>query len=302
MEFCVSEDGELTEATRAWPRWSATCGSTACIVIVLFAAFFAQASGAASQAPAPTPAAQFVAIAAGPFTMGADKSRDPMAFDNEKWSSTSGEGTVDEPEFFIARHEVTVAEFARFVQDSGWPADSRAMAGPQDHPVTYVSWPDALAYCRWLEQQLKASPTTPPQISQALTNGWRVTLPTESQWEKAARGTDGRRYPWGNGPRRDRANFGSQGTAPVGRFACPECAHGLSDMAGNVWEWTRSPLQPYPYTPDDDRANLEQDALWVIRGGGFADGPQLVRTTTRGAAEPGARRAFIGFRVVVSGR
>ena len=71
-------------------------------------------------------------------------------------------------------------------------------------------------------------------------------------------------------------------------------------MAGNTWEWTRSPYQPYPYDPSDDRAGLGQDALWVMRGGGFADGPQLIRTTARGAAEPGARRPFIGFRVVVS--
>jgi formylglycine-generating enzyme required for sulfatase activity len=71
-------------------------------------------------------------------------------------------------------------------------------------------------------------------------------------------------------------------------------------MAGNVWEWTRSPYQPYPYDPSDDRTGLDKDALWVMRGGGFADGPQLIRTTTRGAAEPGARRPFIGFRVAIS--
>ncbi|HWI20264.1 MAG TPA: SUMF1/EgtB/PvdO family nonheme iron enzyme, partial [Vicinamibacterales bacterium] len=76
--------------------------------------------------------------------------------------------------------------------------------------------------------------------------------------------------------------------------------YGLHDMAGNVWEWTRSPYQPYPYSEADDRANLMQDALWVMRGGGFADGPQLLRTTARGGAEPGARRPFIGFRVTVT--
>jgi formylglycine-generating enzyme required for sulfatase activity len=118
--------------------------------------------------------------------------------------------------------------------------------------------------------------------------------------EKAARGADARRFPWGNEPRRDRANFASGGTVPAGSIACPECAFGLADMSGNVWEWTRSPNQPYPYDPSDDRRGLEADALWIMRGGGFADGPQLIRTTTRGAAEPGARRPFIGFRVVIS--
>ena len=87
---------------------------------------------------------------------------------------------------------------------------------------------------------------------------------------------------------------------PAGSLACPECANGLYDMAGNVWEWTRSPLQPSPYDESNDRANLDADALWVMRGGGFADPPQLVRVTTRGAAEPGARRPFIGFRVAIS--
>jgi formylglycine-generating enzyme required for sulfatase activity len=230
--------------------------------------------------------------------MGTDKSTDPLAFDNERWSASQGGGTVDEAAFFIKRHEVTVAEFTRFAQATKWPVDQRALSAPADHPVAFVSWPDALAYCRWLDAQLKAQ--SPAELAAAIAGGWRVTLPTEAQWEKAARGSDARRFPWGNEPRRDRANFGSQGTVPAGRFACPECPYGLADMAGNVWEWTRSPLQPYPYDPADDRATLDRDALWVMRGGGFADGPQLIRTTTRGAAEPGARRPFIGFRVVLA--
>jgi formylglycine-generating enzyme required for sulfatase activity len=242
----------------------------------------------------------FVEIPAGPFVMGADRARDPMAFDNERWSPAQGEGTVDVPAFFIARREVTVADFSAFARSGKWNVDPRALSGPSDHPVAYVSWTDAVVYCRWLESTLKESASTSPPIAQALRDGWRVTLPTEAEWEKAARGGDRRRYPWGDEPRRDRANFGSGGTVPVGKIACPECAFGLADMAGNVWEWTRSPLQPYPYDAGDDRANLDADALWVMRGGGFADNAQLIRTTTRGAAEPGARRPFIGFRVVIS--
>ena len=245
-----------------------------------------------AQAPSPKPQVPsgFIEVPAGPFTMGADKATDPLAFDNERWSPSAGEGTVDLPAFFIAQREVTVAEFTKFAQAGQWNVDPRALSAPPDHPVTHVSWPDAIAYCRWLESTLKAS----------LPAGWRVTLPTEAQWEKAARGTDRRRFPWGNEPRKDRANFGTGGTVPAGQLACPECAHGVSDMAGNVWEWTRSPYQPYPYTEADDRAGLEQDALWVMRGGHFGDPPQLIRTTTRGAAEPGARRPFIGFRVAIT--
>lgn len=252
-------------------------------------AFFLLSVAALSAADADAPPG-FVEIPRGPFIMGADRARDPMAFDNERWSAAQAEGTVDLPAFYIAQREVTVAEFTRFAQATKWNVDPRALAGPADHPVTFVSWPDALAYCRWFESTTKSS----------LPAGFRVTLPSEAQWEKAARGGDRRRFPWGDEPRRDRANFGSQGTVKAGQLACPECAYGLSDMAGNVWEWTRSPLQPYPYDPSDDRANLDADALWVMRGGGFADTAQLIRATTRGAAEPGARRPFIGFRVVIS--
>jgi formylglycine-generating enzyme required for sulfatase activity len=247
------------------------------------------------QSPSTTDLPEFVEIPAGPFTMGADPAGDPRASGNEKWSSSQGEGTVDLPAFFIARHEVTVAQFTAFVRATGARVDPKALAGPAAHPVTFVSWPNAIAYGRWLETELAKSPVWGERIRA----GWRVRLPTEAQWEKAARGTDRRAYPWGDQPRRDRANYEGTGTTPVGQFACPECAYGLADMSGNVWEWTSSPYQPYPYDPSDDRANLDADALWVMRGGHYGDPARQVRTTTRGAADPGARRAFIGFRVAL---
>ena len=243
---------------------------------------------------------ELVEIPAGPFVMGTDVSRDPLALENERWSAASGEGTVDLPAFLIARREVTVGEFAAFARASKWPVDPRALAAPTAHPVTFVSWPDALAYCRWLGSQLANGASAPGRVQELLKRGWRVTLPSEAEWEKAARGADRRRFPWGSEPLPSRANYGGTSTMPVGSFACPECAYGLADMSGNVWEWTSSPYQPYPYDPADDRANLDADALWVMRGGHFGDPPRLVRTTTRGAADPGARRAFIGFRVALS--
>jgi len=258
-----------------------------------------QAHGQVASAPAGDALPDFAEVAAGPFTMGADPARDSLAFDNERWSASAGEGTVDLPSFFIARTEVTVRQFAAFAAAGKWIVAPETLAGPPAHPATFVTWPDALAYCRWLETTLKAAPGVPATVKQRLAAGWRVRLPSEAQWEKAARGTDGRRYPWGAEPRRDRANFGGTGTTPVGQFPCPECPYGLADMSGNVWEWTASPNQPYPYDPNDDRANLAADALWVIRGGHFGDDARLVRTTARGAAEPGARRAFIGFRVAL---
>ena len=241
----------------------------------------------------------FVEIPAGPFPMGADPTTDPEAFDNERWSAASARGTVDLPTYFIGRYEVTVAQFAAFVAATGFAADPQALAAPPDHPVANVSWPDALAFGRWLDAELRAAPRTPPALAERLRAGWQVTLPSEAQWEKAASGADGRRYPWGDEMRRDRAALQSGAPVPVGSVPCPECPYGLQDTSGNVWEWTRSPLQPYPFD-DGDRGNLDADALWVMRGGSFTDPPRNLRTTTRGGADPGARRLFIGFRLAIS--
>ena len=241
----------------------------------------------------------FVEIAAGPFSLGADPTTDPEAFDNERWSATAARGTVDLPAYFIGRYEVTVAQFAAFVAATGLPADPQALEAPPDHPVANVSWPDALAYCRWLDAELRDAPQTPPVLAERLGAGWRITLPSEAQWEKAARGTDGRRYPWGEEMRRDRATPQGGAAVAAGSVPCPECPYGLLDMGGNVWEWTRSPFQPYPFD-DAERGDLDADALWVMRGGSFTDPPRNLRTTTRGGADPGARRPFIGFRVALS--
>ena len=244
------------------------------------------------------PALGFVEVPAGPFFMGADPTTDAEAFDNERWSGASAQGTVDLPAYFIGRYEVTVAQFAAFVAATGFPAEPQALDAPPDHPVANVSWPDALAYCRWLDAALRDSPRTPSAPAERLQAGWQVTLPSEAQWEKAARGTDGRRYPWGGEMRLDRVPRQGGGTAPAGSVPCPECPYGLLDMSGNVWEWTRSPYRPYPF--DEDRGDLDADALWVMRGGSFTDPARNLRATTRGGADPGARRPFIGFRVVLS--
>ncbi len=241
----------------------------------------------------------FVEIPAGPFRMGSDTKVDPRAFDNERWSASSDQGIVDLPVFYIGRYEVTVAQFRAFAEATAFRADAQALGGRPDHPVGFVSWPDALAYCRWLEARLREWPHTPPQLRGLLDEGWRVTLPSEAQWEKAARGTDGRIFPWGDEPREDRANFRGTSAKPVGSFACPECPFDLSDMSGNLWELTRSPYRPYPYDPTGDNLDLDADALWVMRGGSYGDTEQNIRAAIRGGVDPGARRPFIGFRVVL---
>jgi formylglycine-generating enzyme required for sulfatase activity len=257
----------------------------------------------------------FVEIPGGPFTMGSDPGIDSLGFDIEWWGNGRVQGTPDVPTFYLAKFETTVAQYAAFVLDAP-PAivDARALEGPLDRPVRFVSWADAVNYTTWLDAHLRApldpdmagEPTAagarssvPVRLRELLLEGWRIALPTEAQWEKAARGTDARIYPWGNEPRADRAVFRAASPARVGSMPCPECPYGLSDMSGNVWEWTRSPFQPYPYTDDDDRQGLTTEALWVMRGGSYPDQENFVRAANRGAADPGARRTFLGFRVAL---
>lgn len=242
----------------------------------------------------------FVEIPAGPFPMGSNPLIDPMAFENERWSNSRRQGTVELPAYYIARYETTIAQFQSFIEATGYSAAQLGDTTSGDMPVSGVSWTDALAYTHWLDAELKNSPETPSELRALLNNGWRLTLPDEAEWEKAARGTESRIFPWGNQARKDRANYSSGGPVSVGITLCPECPYGLRDMSGNVWEWTRSPYQPYPFTKDDDKANLGEDALWVMRGGSFNDMENNARTAVRGAADPGARRPFIGFRTVIS--
>jgi formylglycine-generating enzyme required for sulfatase activity len=243
----------------------------------------------------------FVEIPAGPFLMGSDPAADPLAFDIERWSADTPRGTVELPTYYIGRYEVTVAQFGAFVRGAGYRVvDESALEGDPRDPVTGVSWTDALAYARWLGSTLAAWDGAPRELARLLRQGWSVMLPTEAEWEKAARGDDGRIFPWGDEPRRDRANLASRGPAPVGSFPCPECPFGLADMSGNVWEWTRSPYQPYPFEPSGGRVDLAADALWVMRGGAYNDTERNARAASRGGADPGARRPFIGFRVVIS--
>jgi len=241
----------------------------------------------------------FVEIPAGSFTMGSNPALDRMAYQNERWSNLQRQGEVELPDYFIARFETTQAQFSAFVRDTGLAQSAVDVTVPGDYPVTNVTWPDALAYARWLETRLRNSANTPSALQQLFASGARLSLPNEAEWEKAARGSDGRIFPWGSRPRSNLANFGSDGPVPVGSIDCDSCAHGLSDMAGNVWELTRSPLQDYPFDPGDDHQLQSGDPLYVMRGGSWADGLNNVRTAVRGAVDPGVRNNTIGFRLVL---
>jgi formylglycine-generating enzyme required for sulfatase activity len=242
----------------------------------------------------------FVEIPAGSFAMGSDPRVDPMAFANERWSNFMRQGNVNLPTFYIQRYEVTTAQYRAFADVTGYQANPQSLSQADIYPAAYVSWTDALAYARWLDNELRTAEQTPAAIKELLHSGWKITLPSEAQWEKAARGTEGNIFPWGNQPDASKANIGSAASDPVGDQDCSNCAYGLADMSGNLFEWTRSPYQPYPYTSADDRDNLMEDALWIIRGGSFNDPINNARAAVRGAADPGARRDFIGFRLVLT--
>ncbi len=169
--------------------------------------------------------------------------------------------------------------------------------GAAHHPVVYVSWHDALAYCNWLTARLREWSGTPEPLATLLrTEDWRVILPSEAEWEKAARGTDGRAYPWGNEPDPNRANYNETGintTSAVGCFPHGASPYGVEELSGNVWEWTRSLEGDYPYpVRRAGRAKREdlqasEDESRVLRGGAFWDVPQGVRC----ACSSQARRA-----------
>ena len=242
----------------------------------------------------------FVQIQAGDFTMGSNPVLDRLAYENERWSDRQRQGKVYLPAFYISRYETTIAQFAIFAEEVGLDLEQIGLDGSSNLAVHNVTWSDAVSYASWLETKLRSSSATPDRIKTMLQEGGQVTLPSEAEWEKAARGTDGRIFPWGSQPTSDFANFNSGEIHAVGSKSCGECAYGLSDMSGNVWEFTRSPLQDYPYNSKDDFESLSEDALWVMRGGSFADNINNVRAAVRGAVDPGVRSNTIGFRVAIS--
>lgn len=217
--------------------------------------------------------------------------------------------------YYIAKYPVTVAQFRAFMEQSGYqPKDRGSLVGLPNHPVRDVNWHEALAYCEWLTQQLRAGRNVPEAVArQARQEGWVVTLPSEAEWESAARGKDGLIYPWGNDWREDHANTSEAGIgrpSAVGSFPQGVSPCGCLDMAGNVWEWTRSlwgkewdkPEFGYPYNPKDQRREeltASDNVRRVLRGGAFFHYQRLARCASRHRDFPSCVSDYVGFRVVV---
>jgi hypothetical protein len=176
----------------------------------------------------------FVEIPQGPFMMGSDKERDPEAIDHER-----EQHEVTLAGSYISRYPVTAAQFRAFIEDSGFQLEQDdSMRGVPNHPVVHITWDDARRYCDWLTEQLRAWEDTPePLASLVRQEGWCVTLPSEAEWEKAAREADGRMYPWGDEPDAHRANYADTGidtTSAVGCFPGGASPYGIEDLSGNV--------------------------------------------------------------------
>ena len=244
---------------------------------------------------------ELVEIPAGPFLLGSSDA-DEMAYDDEK---PQHELTLSP--FKIGKYPVTNAQYLRFVEATGreWPSPDAERPEKANCPAAYVSWHEARAYCRWLTDFWR--------VEGKVSGDEHVRLPTEAEWEKAARGTDGRLWPWGSEWDESRCNSSEVGlgeTSAVGIFPDGASPYGCLDMVGNVWEWTRSlwgrdwqePEFKYPYDPSDGRENLEagDDVLRVLRGGSFGDHRSYARCASRVGYYPVVDWSSDGFRVVVS--
>jgi formylglycine-generating enzyme required for sulfatase activity len=250
-----------------------------------------------------------VVIPAGSFLMGSTAEQ-VAAFTRQGWDKPEKtelpQHTVTLPGYRIGKYPVTVEEYREFIRAGGYaerrywtgdgwenaafkqPAfwDNTRWAGNDRFPVVGVSWYEAYAYCRWLAEK----------------TGRPYRLPTEAEWEKAARGTDGRIYPWGNEWDEEVCNTAEYKTlqpTPVGIFSpAGDSPYGGADMAGNVWEWCLTQWRESYQVPADD--DPKGDAWRTMRGGSWNSDQNSVRCASRSGDSPLSRDNMLGFRVVLA--
>ncbi len=236
---------------------------------------------------------ELVLIPAGEFTMGSDPRLDQDAVDDGQ-----PQHRLYLPDYYLAKTPVTNAQYAAFVQATGHRQPERwiggqAPTGKEHNPAVYVSWHDAMAYCHWLAEE----------------TGKPYRLPNEAEWEKGARSSDGRIYPWGSrgGGKRYNIAGGKHGVTPVGAYSHGAMPYELPDMAGNVWEWTlgaechpQSVCEVCPCDPGNGREGIKSGVGRVLRGGSWFRNQWYARCTLRYGVYPDARYHYLGFRVVAS--
>lgn len=263
-------------------------GGTLVLALGLAAAAWASAPGA-SEVPRSFRDAladggegpEMVVIPAGRFRMG------DLQGDGDPDERPARQVTIARA-FALGRYEVTFEEYERFCRATGSPVPDDSGFGRGLQPVVNVTWQDALAYALWLGRQ----------------TGQRYRLPSEAEWEYAARGGTRTRYWWGDEPGSGRANCGGCGTpwdgersAPVGRM--PANPFGLHDVIGNLWEWTADCYHSsYEGVPDDGRPHVYRHCgQKVVRGGSWVVPPRQVRVANRWRDYPVAPSDDVGFRV-----
>jgi len=215
------------------------------------------------------------------------------------------------PEFYISRFPVTNAQFNAFLDDPTGYADPRWFAGLAaddddrrvaepyfkfaNHPRDNINWYQAMAFCRWLSWRWGGG------YDLKKIGEWAVRLPTEFEWEKAARGTDGRIYPYGNQyvPAKGNADYTGIGqTSAVGIFPDGKSPYGVEEMSGNVWEWCLSRSDNPALDAKDE--NLQSDNDRALRGGAWWDDQDSARSVRRDIVNPAVRDLSTGFRLWLS--
>jgi formylglycine-generating enzyme required for sulfatase activity len=225
------------------------------------------------------PKIDWIQISAGSFKMGDNF--------NEGDSDERPVHTVYLDTYYISKYEVTFEQYDLFCEATGRakPKDFYNW-GRGSRPVIDVSWEDAKAFCDWLKSK----------------TGENVHLPTEAQWEKAARGTDQRRYTWGNGaPTSSLANYYKNvgKTMPVGSYPSGVSPYGVHDMAGNVWEWCQDwyDANYYSSSPGSNPQGPSSGSARVIRGGGWNSVADYIRSAKRDSLSPSGSTIYFGFRL-----
>jgi formylglycine-generating enzyme required for sulfatase activity len=237
---------------------------------------------------------EMIFIPAGKFWMGSDKKMDRHADDDE-----TPQHEVELPAYYIGKYPVTVRQWKKFIKDLGYTKyDLRSLNDYDNRPVRYVSWHDAQAYCEWLNTLDLSGFKNLTGLGADV----KFRLPTEAEWEKAARGDkDKRIYSWTGEFDPDKANVSEtevRDTSAVGCFPNGASPYGCLDVSGNVWEWTNSKFEKYPYKIDQ-REDGKGDRF-VLRGGAW----DYVEVGARCAFRDGSPRDYrwnnSGFRVVVA--